>query len=99
MNKEYILKEIDRTAKENNGTPLGQARFAKETGISVRDWWGKYWARWGDALIEAGYSPNKLQAAYDENWLIEQVISLIREIGRFPSSAELCQKPLSLIHP
>jgi hypothetical protein len=88
MNKEYILKEIDRTARENNGIPLGQARFAKETGIRLSDWRGKYWTKWSDALVEAGYPPNKLQAAYDEKTLIEQVISFIREIGKFPTVEE-----------
>ena len=89
MNKEYILKEIDRTAKENNGIPLGRLKFSKETGIRVSDWWGKYWTKWNDALIEAGYPPNTLQAAYDEKALIEQVISFIREIGKFPTVGEL----------
>ena len=71
MNKEYILKEIDRTAKENNDIPLGRLKFARETGIRYSDWWGIYWAKWNDALIEAGYPPNKLQSAYDETFLIE----------------------------
>lgn len=88
MDKNYILKEIDRTAKENNGMPLGREKFAKETGIRTQDWWGKYWARWSDAVIEAGYSPNKMQSPYDENWLIEQMILFIREIGRFPTVGE-----------
>jgi len=89
MNKEYILKEIDRTAKENSGIPLGQQRFTKETGIRLSDWRGKYWSKWSAALVEAGYPPNTLQAAYDEKALIEQVISFIREIGKFPTVGEL----------
>ncbi len=88
MNKEYILKEIDRTARENNGIPLGKQKFEKETGIKFADWYGKYWTKWGDALIEAGYTPNKLQTAYDEKVLIEQVISFIREISKFPTVGE-----------
>jgi len=88
MNKDYIIKEIDRTAKENNGIPVGQARFAKETGIRLSDWRGKYWTKWSDALAEAGYPPNKLQSAYDETFLLEQVISLVREIGKFPTNDE-----------
>lgn len=88
MDKDYILKEIDRTAKENNGVPLGRERFAKETGIKVQDWQGKYWARWSDAVVEAGYTPNKMQSAYDENWLIEQIVSFIREKEKFPTVAE-----------
>ena len=89
MNKEYVLKEIDRTAKENNGIPLGKRKFEKETGIRYSDWWGKYWSRWNDALAEAGYPPNKMQTAYDETFLIEQVITFIREIGEFPTGGEL----------
>jgi hypothetical protein len=89
MNKEYILKEIDRTAKENNDIPLGWRRFEKETGIKYHDWWGKYWAKSNDALIEAGYPPNKLQSAYDETFVIEHVIPLIRKIGRLPTAGEL----------
>jgi hypothetical protein len=88
MNKDQILREIDRTAKENNGLPLGVGRFAKETGISKHDWWGKYWTRWSDAIIEAGYLPNQMQSAYDSNLLLEKVILLIREIGKFPSVGE-----------
>lgn len=89
MNKDYILKEIDRTAKENNGVPLGRDVFSKVTGIKQSDWWGKYWARWNDAVSEAGYRPNKMQAGYDENWIIEQVVAFMREIGKFPTAPEL----------
>jgi len=89
MNKEYILREIKRTAEENGGIPLGRQRFTNETGIKITDWQGKYWAKWSDACIEAGYQPNKLQPAYDESWIIEQVISLIKETGKFPSPPEL----------
>ncbi|MDP3879500.1 MAG: GIY-YIG nuclease family protein [Dehalococcoidales bacterium] len=92
MDKDYILKEIDRTAKANNGIPLGRLKFEKETGIRYWDWWGKHWTRWNDALAEAGYPPNTLQLAYDEEALIEQIISLIREIGKFPTVGELRMK-------
>jgi hypothetical protein len=42
MDKEYILKEIDHTDRENNGVPLGRLKFEKETGIRYWDWWGKH---------------------------------------------------------
>ena len=89
MDKEYILKEIDRTAKENNGVPLGRLKFTKETGIQYWDWWGKHWTKWSDALTEAGYPPNTLQLAYNEENLIEKIISFIREIGKLPTAGEL----------
>ncbi len=89
MDKEHILSEIKRTTEENGGRPLGIARFEKETGIKVWDWRGKYWTRWTDAIAEAGYTnPNEMQSAYSEDFLIEKLIQLIRELGHFPTSTE-----------
>jgi hypothetical protein len=88
ISKDYILKEIARTAEENKGIPLGKQKFTTETGIKENDWSGKYWSKWSDAVREAGYTPNKMQSAYDENRLIEQVISFIREIKRLPTIPE-----------
>lgn len=92
MSKQHIIDEIVRTAEKNGGQPLGTKRFRLETGIKQSDWFGKYWARWSDAVKEAGYQPNTLQASYDESWLIEQLISFIREIKRFPVRGELTLK-------
>ena len=89
MNKEHILSEIKRTADENGGIPLGMGRFEKETGIAQYDWCGKYWSRWGDALLEAGYSPNKLQSAYDDDFLIQKLVELIAELDHFPTAPEI----------
>jgi hypothetical protein len=89
MNKDHILSEIKRTADENMGVPLGRGRFEKETGIKPSDWFGKYWSRWNDALKEAGYSPNKLQSPYEDEFLIEKLLSLIKELGHFPTAPEI----------
>ncbi len=89
MDKQFILAEINRTAKENDNKPLGSKRFEKETGIKYSDWFGKYWVKWNDALREAGYLPNKMNTAYEDNYLIEKLITLIRELGHFPVSGEL----------
>src|SRR5262249_30639217 len=88
MDKAHIIAEIQRTAAANGGKPLGKRQFENETGISRNDWYGKHWARWGDALIEAGYAPNPINTAYDEKWLIEKIISFIRELRRFPAPAD-----------
>lgn len=92
MNKQKILEEIRRTAKANGGAPLGRDRFERETGIKESDWSGKFWARWGDALKEAGFEPNKLVSAHEEGFLLEQFISLVRELGRLPVNPELRMK-------
>ncbi len=88
LTKQDIINEIRQKAKENSGKPLGIGRFEKETGIRAYDW-GKYWARFGDALIEAGFEPNKLQESYSDNFVIEKLIDLIRKLGKFPTIREI----------
>lgn len=90
--KQRIIDEIKRTAGENDGTPLGWKRFFQETGIRYEDWFGKHWVRWGDALQEAGFVPNKLQEGYGEDVLIEKYIGLVRELGHLPVRGELIMK-------
>jgi hypothetical protein len=95
MRREHILQELRRTAKANGGVPLGRQSFFNETGIKESDWIGKYWARWNDVVREAGFEPNQKQGAFDESFLIEKFIALMRELGRFPIVAELRMKKRS----
>jgi Meiotically up-regulated gene 113 len=88
MNKTHILAEIKRTAESNGGRPLGRERFVKETGIKTGVW-NRYWVRWSEALREAGYAPNRLTSAYSENDLLEPLVALARELGRFPVYGEI----------
>ncbi|MFY9610641.1 MAG: GIY-YIG nuclease family protein [Blastocatellia bacterium] len=89
MNKKHILDEIRRAAKANGGVPLGRLRFFTETGIKESDWYGKYWARWSDAVREAGLAPNQKQKAYSDELLIGKLIAICRELGHFPVSGDL----------
>ena len=89
MNKQHILDEIRRTAQANGGRALGRQRFESATGIKETDWRGKYWARWSDAVQEAGFSANELTAAYDEAHLLAKLADLVRELGHYPTSAEV----------
>ena len=61
VTKLHILQEIKRTTKANGGTPLRKIQFESETGIKRYDWFGVYWARWSDAIREAGYIQDHLQ--------------------------------------
>jgi hypothetical protein len=92
MNKAHILAEIKRTAALNGGVALGKERFFQETGIKTSDWLSKYWARWGDAVKEAGLTPNILQVAYEDELLLEKCVDLTRELGHIPVSAEFTMK-------
>lgn len=89
MKKQFILDEIRRTAEANDGRPLGRVRFEKETGIREGDWSGRYWARWGEAVNEAGFAPNRLNAPIDSDVVIGQLATLTRALGRIPVKAEM----------
>jgi hypothetical protein len=89
MNKEHILSEIRRTAKANGGVALGWKRFEAESGIRYFDWFGRFWTRWGDAVREAGFEPNRMNEAYDKSLLVEKLILLTRALGRVPVPGDL----------
>lgn len=88
MNKEHVLNEIKRTAKANGGIALGRMRFESETGIRYKDWYGKFWVRWGDAVRAAGFEPNSMNKAYSDQFLFESLALLTRQLGRVPVLGE-----------
>lgn len=89
MDKEHIIAEIRRTAKAHGGVALGWRRFEEETGIRYYDWYGQFWTRWGDAVREAGFEPNRMSLAYDDDFLLENLILLTRRLGRVPTRGDL----------
>ncbi|MGH2613213.1 MAG: GIY-YIG nuclease family protein [Rhabdochlamydiaceae bacterium] len=88
ITKDDIIKEIRETAKANGNVPLGRDRFQDQTGIKEYDW-GRYWPRFSDAQREAGYSPNLMNSAYDDNYLYEKFIALMRELNKWPTRGDL----------
>jgi hypothetical protein len=88
LTKAHILGEIARLAQANSGKVFGNKAFCNETGIREYDW-GKYWPRWGDAVREAGLTPNAFSSAHDQNAVLEKLASFTRRLGRFPSQAEM----------
>lgn len=87
--REQILSEIKRLANVNGGQPPGYKLFFRETGLGDHLWRGKFWARWSDALVEAGYSPNSWQERLDPEAVLTGVISACRHYGRFPTQDEV----------
>ncbi len=94
MTKEQILKEIRRIA-ERDGAPPGSQKFERLTGIAKSKWYGVHWARWGDALIEAGFSPNTKQQAFDSDRLIRLFLEMVDELGRVPTDGDIRLKSRS----
>lgn len=50
---------------------------------------GVHWARWNDAVREAGFAPNELNSAYTEEELLERLAALTTELGRLPTRGDL----------
>lgn len=87
--KERILSEIRRLAEAAGGVPPGRSAFARETGIADSAWAGRIWARWGDAVAEAGFTPNERKARVPEVAVLERVAGACRHFGRLPTAQEL----------
>lgn len=87
--REIILAEIKRIAVGNGGKPPGVDLFRTETGIGETKWRGVYWARWGDALVEAGFAANEWQAKLDSTELLSKLAALVSKLGSFPTYSEM----------
>ncbi|KAF0231193.1 MAG: hypothetical protein FD175_1062 [Beijerinckiaceae bacterium] len=87
--RDFILQEIRRLASANSGQAPGQKLFAKETAIAQHQWRGKFWARWGDALKDAGLEPNDWNGKSDANAILSGVVIACRHYGRLPTNAEM----------
>lgn len=85
--KQDIINAIQKTAKENGGKPLGIRKFEKETGINLYDC-HRYWSTFGEAQREAGFTANTLQVPYKEEFILESLANLIRDIGKFPANGD-----------
>ena len=87
--RDRILSEIKRLASDNGGQPPGRQTFERETGIRKAEWYGRYWARWGDALVEAGFTANDLTPAWDRDLLLSKLAQAYRHFGRVATHGEL----------
>jgi hypothetical protein len=92
MDKQFILDELKRIAAESGGTAPGRQKFSAETGIRQSEWLGRYWARWSDAIREAGLEPNDFQTSYSEDYVLGLLCSLAIELGHLPTNAEVRMK-------
>lgn len=89
FSKEFILREIRRVTIESGGKPPGKAKFSALTGIKGYFLEGCYWARWSEAIKEAGFEPNTFQTAYPTDYLLECLAKLTQELGKLPTKPDL----------
>ena len=89
MDRTRIVAEIKRMARQNGGQAPGRQKFEKDSGIKFHDWYPHFWLRWGDALQEAGFFPNKMQGAFKDEFVFESYIALVRRLRHVPVAGEL----------
>lgn len=86
--KDHILNEIRRLTAEKRGKPPGQGVFEGATGVSRGEWRGKYWASWSDALVEAGFSPNKANEKLEPDRVLDCYAEACRHYKKIPTYPE-----------
>lgn len=86
--KTEILHEIRRVANVLGKAP-GVAVFTQQSGIPQHHWYGKIWARWSDALTEAGLTGNQLQDRFSSDDVLTKVLTAAIKFGRVPTTPEM----------
>lgn len=86
--RKRIIGEIRRLNKALGKAP-GVRVFQQETGIAQHEWDGKLWARWSDALADAGCAPNLMNQQLDSQLILAKYVEACRYYGRIPSRSEL----------
>jgi hypothetical protein len=91
VDKEHILNEIKRVAAANNGQLLGERAFYRATGIKKTDWHGRFWARFSEAIREAGFTPNTFpdEKQYSDDEILNKYADLSKELGNLPTTGDL----------
>ncbi|MBT9446234.1 MAG: GIY-YIG nuclease family protein [Hyphomonadaceae bacterium] len=88
MERDFIVREVRRTAAANGGTALGRLRLETESGVKEHHW-RKFWARYSDLVKEAGFEPNAVAEAFTEDQLCAFIVGVARDLGRFPAHADI----------
>jgi Meiotically Up-regulated Gene 113 (MUG113) protein len=88
MTKDELLSEIHKYVATHKRSP-GEREFCAVTRIKESAWKGKFWARWTDAVREAGYKPNSLQQRIPDADVLEQLSKFVLQLGHFPILDEI----------
>lgn len=86
--RQKILDEIRRLTEASGGQPPGRKTFEQDTGIRPSAWLGVFWARWGDAVAEAGFNPNAASPRTGDEFFFEKMVQACRHYGRVPTAPE-----------
>ncbi len=85
--RDRIISEIQRLVLQD-GSPPGENTFVAATGIAPKEWRGKIWGRWSDALRDAGFAPNELKKRLNSNDVLMSCAECCLALGRWPSDPD-----------
>lgn len=86
--RERIVESIRIMAAELGGRAPGKRAFESRTGFRESDWRGSIWARWSDAVADAGLEANRMQERSNRDDLMERLAEACRHYGRMPTASE-----------
>jgi hypothetical protein len=89
VTKNEIISEIQKYVAANGGKVPGEIAFESATRIKSSNWRGKFWARWTDAVREAGYDPTGWNQKIPDEELLETLAEFITTQARFPTRDEI----------
>jgi Meiotically up-regulated gene 113 len=89
ITKEQILSDIRRLGKQRGGH-ISLDAFLAATGMKEHQLLGKFWARWNDAITEAGLRTMEFGCPRtEEETVIEAFAQLIETLKKWPTETEL----------
>jgi hypothetical protein len=89
VTREEVLSEIRKYVAANDREVPGERTFEAATGIKASAWKGRFWARWTDAVRDAGYDPNALNQRIPDEALLKQLADFITPLDHFPVKDEI----------
>jgi len=85
--RQRIVEEIKRVAGVE-GRPPGIGVFTRLSGIPEHHWKGVHYAKWSDALADAGLQANSLNERLNSETILQVVAKLCVNTGSMPSKVQ-----------
>jgi hypothetical protein len=87
--RDEIIAEIRKYVAANAGKIPGSRAFESATRIKESSWRGRYWARWTDAIRDAGLEPGVWNQKIPEDDMVRKLTVYVATLGRFPTWDEI----------
>lgn len=82
--KNDFLALLKAAAEENDGRPLGESQFYRQTGLTRKDLWVAGYDTYGAACEAAGLRANTLVRRMSDDDLFRPLAALTHKLGKFP---------------